>query len=193
MLAPVRTAAPSDSVLVTLAEAKAHCRVDHDDEDTLITAFVKAATAHFDGYSGVLGRALLTQTWQQDFGGFTDGMRLAVGDLISVSSVTYYDTDNTQQTLSANVYAAHSDGIGPFLALKNGQSWPSVYTRKDAVRVTWTAGYGSAAANVPTPIRQAILLLVGHWYENREAVGSDMKEVPMAVNSLVLPFRRVSF
>ncbi|WP_297534627.1 head-tail connector protein [Nitrobacter sp.] len=56
MLTPIRTVAPAE-MPVTLAEAKAHLRVDHDDQDDLITAQIKAATAWFDGYSGILGRA----------------------------------------------------------------------------------------------------------------------------------------
>lgn len=190
MLAPVRTAAPA--ALITTAEAKAQCRIDSSDEDTLIDALISAAISHLDGYSGVLGRALVTQTWQQDFSGFCDKMRLPVGDLIAVTSVTYYDTSNAQQTLASSVYTSFADGLGPYLTLKPDQSWPSIYTRSDAVRVTWTAGYG-AAASVPAAIKQAALLLVSHWYDNRSgvAVGETPTEMPLAVNSLLTPFRRV--
>ena len=76
-LAPVRTVAPVAD-LVSLAEAKAQCRVDDSDSDVLMTALIKAATDHLDGYSGVLGRALITQTWAVDFGGFSDLIRLPV-------------------------------------------------------------------------------------------------------------------
>lgn len=190
MLAPVRTAAPAD--LITTSEAKAQCRIDSTDEDTLVAALISAALSHLDGYSGVMGRALVTQTWQQDFDGFSDKMRLPVGDLIAITSVTYYDASNAQQTLASSVYAAFTDALGPYLALKPNQSWPAVYSRADAVRVTWTAGYGAAAA-VPAAIKQAALLLIAHWYDNRAgvAVGETPTELPLAVNSLLAPFRRV--
>jgi len=192
MLQPVRTVAPTVDV-ITLEEAKTHCRVDGSDEDMLITALIEAATAHLDGYSGTLGRALITQTWRQDFDGFSDFMRLPVGNLQAVSSVTYYDADNATQTLATSVYTSFSDEIGPFITLKPDEEWPTSYTRQDAVRVTWTAGYGTAASNVPGAIRAAMLLLIGHWYTNREAIVSDKTtaELPMAVNTLLAPFRRV--
>ena len=61
MLPPVRTVVPSvDDPLLTTAEAKAHCRVDTSDDDTLIASLVKAATAHLDGWSGILGRCLVS-------------------------------------------------------------------------------------------------------------------------------------
>jgi uncharacterized phiE125 gp8 family phage protein len=119
-------------------------------------------------------------------------MRLPLGDLISVLSVTYYDVNNTQQTLVDTVYTSLSDTSGPFIGRKENQSWPATYTRPDAVRVTWTAGYGAAAANVPMPIRQAVLLLVGHWYENRATVniGNITSIIPFTVDALIAPFRR---
>jgi len=195
-LAPVRTVAPSVP-LVTLSELKQQCRVDHDDEDLLLDGLIKAATAHLDGYSGILGRALLEQTWQLDLCDFPSCLlRLPVGNLISVESITYYDTSNVQQTLSGSTYSALSDRLGPFVALKNGFTWPSVYSRLDAVSVIWKAGYGATAATVPDAIKQGALLLAAHWYSNREAVnvgaGLTAIELPLAVASLTAPYRRVS-
>lgn len=192
MLSPVRTVAPSVTP-ISLTEAKLHLRIDSNDEDALVTALVSSAVAYFDGYSGVLGRALVTQTWQQDFSAFGDMMRLPVGDLLSVVSVSYYDSTNAQQTLGPSVYTAFSDTIGPYITLKPGQAWPSTYARHDAVRITWTAGYGPAAADVPYTLRTAMLLLVGHWYANREAttVGDSASELPLAVASIRAQFCRV--
>lgn len=191
MLAPVLSTAATVKPL-TVDEAKAHLRIDHDDEDAMVGALIDAAVSHVDGYTGILGRALLTQTWRQDFGQFGDRMRLRVGDVISITSVTYYDQDNAQQTLASTVYTTLTDEIGAFLTRKPDQDWPSVYDRPDAVRVTWSAGYGAAAVNVPMAIRQALLLLIGHWYENREAVSAtSMSEMPMAVMSLLRPYRRI--
>jgi len=190
-LAPVRTVAPAAD-LVSLAEAKAQCRVEDSDSDVLITALIKAATDHLDGFSGVLGRALITQTWAVDFGGFSDLMRLPVGNLLAVSSITYYDSANVQQTLASSVWTTFTDARGPYVMLKPGESWPAAYDRPDAVRVTWTAGYGATSASVPAAIKQAALLLVGHWYDNRAAVnvGSSVAEVPFAVDALIAPFIR---
>jgi len=190
MLKPVRTVAPTVSP-VTLAEAKAHCRIDTADDDVLVQALIDTAVSHVDGYSGTLGRALLSQTWRQDFDGFYSKMRLPVGNVLSITSVTYYDADNAVQTLASTYYTALTDGIGPYVAEKPDQSWPSSYTRPDAVSITWTAGYGTTAASVPAAIRHALLLMIGQWYENREAsvIGVSVADLPLAVEALLSPFR----
>jgi uncharacterized phiE125 gp8 family phage protein len=189
MLSPVCTSAPATNP-VTLTEAKSHCRVDHTDDDTLIGLLISAATAHLDGYAGVLGRALVTQTWRQDLESFSDPLRLALGPVASITSVTYYDADNAVQTLAGTVYGLFSDEFGAYLALKPDQTFPSVYSRRDAISVTYVAGVADSA--VPAPIKHAILLMVGHWYANREAVApGQMYDVPMAVDALIRPYRRV--
>lgn len=190
-LAPVRTVAPAKKLL-SIAEAKDHCRVDEGDDDTLIGNLISAATAHLDGYSGVLGRALITQTWRQDFDDFTDCMRLPLAPLGSTVSVTYLDTADSQQTLATSVYEIVTDHFGPFVGLKSGQAWPSTSDLRAAVSITFECGYGADAADVPQALRQAALLLISHWYENREAVTEgNMSMVPMAVDSLIAPYRRV--
>jgi uncharacterized phiE125 gp8 family phage protein len=185
MFRPVRTIAPITAI-VSLVEAKLHCRVDHNDDDTLISGLIEAATSHLDGWQGILGRAVVTQTWRQDFEGFGYPMRLPVGPVQSIVSVGYQDASGADQVVSPADYSILSDEIGAFVALNYGKSWPSVGTRADAVRITYVAG-------LPTPpaaIKQAMLLLIGHWYEHREAVASgNMSEVPMAVNSLIASFR----
>lgn len=190
MLAPVRTAAPA-VLPVSLDEAKAHLRVDGTDEDNLITNLIKAATSYVDGYAGILGRALITQTWRRDFSTFADMMRLPVRDAISISSITYYDTANASQTLATTVYQLLADEGGPYAALKPDQTWPSCYSRADAVRVTWTAGYGAAATDVPDAIKQALLLIIGDYYRSREnnVIGTINSELPMASRHLLAPFR----
>lgn len=193
MLRPVRTVAPSVAP-VSAADLKAQTRVDYADDDAYLTSLISAAVSHLDGYSGILGRALVSQTWVQDFEAFTDVMRLPIGDLISVTSVQYYDASNAQQTASGSLYKAFTDERGPYVKLLSGQSWPSTYSRDDAVRITWTAGFGTAATDVPDAIRHAIKLLAADWYQNREAVGQGgFEELPNSVRALISPFRMVGF
>ncbi|WP_040676142.1 head-tail connector protein [Nitrobacter sp. Nb-311A] len=186
MLTPIRTVAPAE-MPVTLAEAKAHLRVDHDDQDDLITAQIKAATAWFDGYSGILGRALITQTWRQDFASFTDRLNLPLSPVISLVGVTYYDTDNLQQTLEAGSYELFADARGAYVTLRPGQVWPVTFYRPDAVTVTFTAGFG-AAADVPEPIRQAILLIVQRLFDGTDT--SIDVAIDRTVHALIAPYRR---
>lgn len=192
MLAPVRTAAPA-ALPVTLAEAKAHARVDHDDENAVITAMLSAAVERLDGWSGILGRALVTQTWRQDYEGFADVLRLPLFPCASVASVTYLDAAGTTQTASASLYDLRSDERGPFVKLKRNAVWPATGDHDYPVSVT--AVYGQAAADVPAPIKSAILLMTGDLYENREtATTGRASAVPMSVtvDRLLAPYRRTN-
>lgn len=190
MHAPVLVT-PAAATPVSLTEAKAHLRVDHTSEDTLITSLVEAATAHLDGYSGILGRALVTQTWRQDFDGFWHCLRLPI-PAATVSALKWTDDADTpaETTIAASNYELQNDALGSFVRLIDDFVYPSNLAETRAVRVTFTAGYGAASA-VPGSIKAAILLLVGHWYANREAVGESMSELPMAVDALLAPYRRV--
>lgn len=187
MLAPVRTSAPATTP-ITLTEAKAHLRVGHTAEDTLIGIYIDAATAVLDGWTGILGRCMVTQTWRQDFDGFYDDMRLPFPDVQSVT-VAYYDSTNTSQTLSGSVYTLVNDAGGARIELAYNQTFPATYDRPDAVRVTMVAGYGAASA-VPAALKAAMLLHVGVMFTARgDADGSG--ELPPAYHALVAPYRVV--
>jgi uncharacterized phiE125 gp8 family phage protein len=189
VLAPVLVTAPA-SAIVTVAEAKAHMAVDHVEDDALIGSLIDAATAHLDGWTGVLGRALVTQTWRQSFPCFQDMLRLRLGPVASITSVGYVDPARATQTASSSLYTLLADDLGAFVWLKEGATWPSTIDEPDAVTVTYVAGV--AAAAVPKAIRQAILLLAGQWYRSREATGDVAAvELPFAVSALIAPYRRV--
>lgn len=170
---------------VSLAEAKAHLRVTHSDEDAVITGLIEAATSHFDGH-GELGRAMITQTWAQWVNQAPGWVRLRMGPFLSLVSVEYYDTDNALQTATLSDFEIWRDGDFVTLKPKKDFTWPEAYTRPDAIKITYTAGFGGAGSDVPQSIRHAILLTVGHLFENREASTDVRKEaLPMAVEALI--------
>lgn len=170
---------------ITLAEVKAHLRVDHSHEDTLIAGVLSAAVAHFDGL-GVLGRAIITQDWAQWFRKSSEWVRLDMGKFQSLVSVEYYDSDNVLQTATLSDYETSKHGDFVLVGPARNASWPTTYDRQDAIKVTYRAGYGDTADDVPASVRHAILLTVGHWYEHRMAVSEESyKEVPLAVSALI--------
>lgn len=185
--APVLVKAPA-TLPVTLEQAKTHCRVDGTDEDELISSLIAAATGYLDGWSGILGRCLVTQTWRQDFDRLERELRLPML-AASIASITYVEASGTTNTYDVPTHALKTDELGSFVDIEcTGLPAPATNTR---VGVTFIAG--SAPDEVAAPIRQALLLLIGHWYTNREAVAqSTFKELPMAVSSLLAPYRRVS-
>lgn len=182
-----RKTAP-ETAPVDLTAIKAHCRVTSHEQDAVLTGYVDAAVEWVEQYTG---RALLTQTWQMSLPGFPCRVWLPfAAPLGAVSAITYYDTANVLQTLSASVYTAPAFAEPAYVMKVDTQSWPSVASRDDAVRIEWTAGWSSAEA-VPPALRQAVQLLAGHWYENRETtlVGVTSKEIEFAVTALCAPFR----
>lgn len=188
---PVRITAPA-AFPVTLADAKAHLRVDHSDSDAMITAYLEAATVHLDGYGGVLGRALINQEWRQDFDGFCRILRLPLPN-VSAAAVTYDDADGVEQTVSSGSFRILSDHLSSYVAASLDTVWPSARLDAGSVRVTFTAGYGAAPADVPASLRSAILLMVGDLYENRATVserGSGRIDMSTTVNALIAPYRR---
>jgi uncharacterized phiE125 gp8 family phage protein len=179
--------------LITLDEAKAHCRVDHTDDDTLIESIVEAVTSHLDGYHGMTHRALVTQRWEDAFTCFDGDMRLTQSPCASIVSVTYTDGAGSDLVIDSAQYAVLTDIIGSFVIPAPGLSWPMASAiRRDAVRIRYDAG--QSAADVPASIKAAALLMIGDLYRNREtaAIGAQASEIPMSatVNALLAPFRR---
>jgi len=187
-----RVTAPGETP-VSLAEAKVHLRVDSNDENDLITSLIEAATGHLDGRAGILGRPIVTQSWRLDTLGPVGGrVMIGIADVQSVTSVKYL-VSGSELTWSSAEYRLGRAGLSSwFVEAKDGYSFPAADDQEDAFRVTFVAGFG-ASEDVPAPIKQAILLLVGHWYANREALAnSTMTELPLAVAALTAPFRRVA-
>lgn len=171
---------------ITLAEAKAQCRVDLDDEDDLITGYIAAARRWCEKIDR---RAYLTQTWQLWLDAWPAGNEITLRKppLQSVSSIVYYDDADTATTLAASNYYVDTVSEPGRVVLRSTASWPST-TLRDAngVCVTFVAGW-AAAADVPQPIRQALRLIVGHWYENREAasLGAVSREIELGARALL--------
>ena len=170
---------------VTLTEAKTHLRITSSDDDTYITALIVAAREWCETYTG---RQFVTATYTATMEAFSDSrIVLPKPPLISVTSVKYYDTANAQQTLSATYYASLTHATPGYVELNYNYSWPSTYTRSDAVEIIYTAGYGATAASVPDCVKHAMKILVSHMYEMREpiVIGASINDVPLSIKSLL--------
>jgi uncharacterized phiE125 gp8 family phage protein len=176
---------------ITLAEVKSHARIDHSDDDAMLQTLIDAAVSHLDGYSGLLGRCMITQTWELYYDAFPCGdLRIPLGKLISVTSVEYVDpVTELYVTWDAANYEIDNVSLDGWVIPVD--AWPTVFDTSNAVRVTFTAGYGATAAEVPAAVRQAMLMLIGHWYANRESVtiGETPADLPMAFDALLVNHR----
>lgn len=189
MLLPVRTVAPV-APLLTAAEIKAQSRVEVSDEDALISAIGVSIAATLDGHAGILGRALITQTWTQALDGFGDMIRLPLAPVQS-AAIGYVDADGASQSL-ADAYRLHEDVISPYLRRVENATLPSVATRDDAVTITMICGYGDASTDVPADIIHAAKLMASHFFDHREAVGvMQFHELPMGARWLLERYRMV--
>ena len=185
---PERVTAPATGLL-TLDEVKEFLRIEADEleEDTRLSSLIASAEATLDGYSGLLGRALIDQQWRQRFDDFPacDRLPLPLGLVRTAPVVTYRDTLGGEQTFTA--FHLVTTALGPAIELEDGATWPQTATRPDAVTVTWTAGYGPDPEDVPEIFRTAALQLIAHWYATREAVnvGNIVTEIPWGLRQTI--------
>lgn len=177
--------------VVDVPTAKTQMHVDTSADDVKIEMLLAAATQRMDGADGILGRALMPQTWQMQLMDWPAAyIEIPLPPLIRITSIAYLDPGGAEITLDPSLYRVVNMGSKRSRILRAiGTTWPPVATgQPDAVSITFDAGYEDAAspANnpVPEPIRQAIVLLADDWY-NRGA----QADLPEAVASLISPYR----
>lgn len=179
---------------VTLAEAKAHLRLEHDLDDAYVTQLIVAARQYVEK---ICWRALVSQTWELVLNEFpvSDYIELPKGELRSITSVTYVDANGATQTWDAANYEVDSVTIPGRIRLGYLLSWPSgSRTVWNAVTIRYVVGWANAAA-VPAPIKQAVLLLVSQLYEHRtpEVLGTIVSPVAFSFSALLSPYRLARF
>jgi uncharacterized phiE125 gp8 family phage protein len=178
---------------ITATEAKLHCRVDHSTEDAIFTRLIETARIQCEQISG---RSFITRTYTAylDNWPYMTRFELPYPPLASITSVKYYDAaGSSAATFASSNYEVDTNSEPGRFALKSTATWPSVTLRElNGVEIIYTAGYGVADA-VPDQYKQAMLLLIGHLYENRESVvvqqGVSLVQVPQAVEWLLLTDR----
>jgi uncharacterized phiE125 gp8 family phage protein len=179
--------APPAEEPVTLADARAHLRLDAVEEDALLQALVTAARTALEAETR---RAFVTQQWRLTLDDWPSRpIELPLAPVAEVTAVKVALLSGAMLTIDPAFYEVDAKGEPPRLAAKRGQAWPMPATRLAGIEVEFTAGYGDGAA-VPQPLKQALLLLVAHWFENRAPVGGG-RELPLTVSALVAPYRRM--
>jgi len=190
---------------VTISEAKAHCRVDIDNDDGLIAGYLLAARylVEHEIHRPIVSRMYdYTIDWCWPARNGRAWIELPCPPLLGVRSVSYVDGSGVTQVLSTNLYTVMTNRPKGVITSAYNATWPDVRPQVEAVTVRFVAGYTDfvddsvspsvyfVGEGVPDPLRQAILMLVGHWYENRETVviGQAMN-IPYAVEALISGYR----
>jgi uncharacterized phiE125 gp8 family phage protein len=175
---------------ITLAEAKAHCRIEHDAEDMLIASLILAARLHIEQSLDI---ALVSQGWSLYLDAWPRGahVELPLAPLIGVASIKTYDAADDETIIDPGDYSIDTASRRPRIAFGSDASRPVPGRALNGIEIAFTAGYGAAADDVPMPIRQALKMLVAHWYEAREPVAIEQhaESVPATVAGLIAPYR----
>ena len=174
---------------LSLAEAKAFLRVEHSDDDALIAALAAGSRIHVETQTR---RALITQHWRLSFDGWPEEGRIAIrpGPLQEVTAARVLDFDGNAHAIDLQSFVADRGASALAFA---PWAMPQPGRLAAGIELDVTVGYGDAAADVPEPLRQAIRLLVAHWYENRglAAIGT-VTVLPTTVAALIAPYRMLS-
>jgi uncharacterized phiE125 gp8 family phage protein len=169
---------------VLLLEAKAHLRLDGAEEDALLGALIAAARTAVETETR---RVLIEQRWRAFVEAWPPGgVKLPVAPALSVEAVRAIDGEGVATGLDPSDYEFDAaDGSLRLLAPAAGA---------ERYEIDFSAGYGDAGEDVPGPLRQAMLMLITHWFEHRTAVavGDAPAETPLGWRSLVTPYRRMS-
>jgi uncharacterized phiE125 gp8 family phage protein len=167
--------------MITLAEAKLHCRVDHDHEDDLIASLIGTAISVIEDRTG---RVLVSRESTLVIDRFVDVIELPESPVKAVTSIRYLDKSNIEQLFAD--YWLDTRPLKAKLVPADGFQWPAAGSKQGGIIITYTVGYES----LPKALKQAALLLIGTFYEHRESV-SDAQHyvVPGTVKMLIEPYR----
>ncbi len=173
---------------VTLAQAKAFLKVDDTAEDGLTTTLITAARLHVEG---VTGKALLSQTWRVCLDAWPDNrlVKLPISPLINITAITAYDDEGVGYAIAAAQFYAEPTRL--LLPLRVA-GMPTI-RQLGGIEIDYVAGFGSAAEDVPGDIIQAMLMLIGYWFEHRDAVivAGTGAVVPSGFDRLVAHYQSV--
>lgn len=199
---------------VSVDEVKAFVRQDLTDDDTLFRSLIAAAREHVEKLAG---RVMISQAWEGVLDGWPGGGASAgdgwfsgvieapvtfareYGDTIDIpmgpiqsATVSTIDEDGTKTAFSG-AYLDKMDGSSARLILKRDQSWPDLARDQAGVVVSFVAGYGNTAVDVPGDLKAAIRILVAHWYDNRVPVAEQATApVPHTLSAILAPYRSLN-
>lgn len=174
-----------DTLLITLRDVKNHLRIMHDTEDALIQGYLDTAIFHYEDFTGrIVNVAEFRCTLDQfpQSGKLIELMRYPVRE---IKEIKFVDAVGVGQVLALD--SCRIDYSEPLrLAPALNKSWPVTAPVLGAVTIKFDCGYADAVSLRPSA-RQSILMMAGHFYNNRESVvvGRVTNEVPQSARLLM--------
>lgn len=176
---------------VALADARLHLRVDTTDDDSFISSLITTSRLQVEA---ALGLGLMTQIWllQADCWPLNGLVELPLRPVQSVDEIRVLDADGNATVLDSISYAVDLNSDRPRIASRTGY-WPIPGARLNGIEIEFSVGFGAESSAVPDDIRQALLLLIAHWYEHRglEPGDTNPTSIPNAISSLLTPYKAV--
>jgi len=170
---------------ITLDEAKVHLGVTISEHDAMIGSLITSARQRYEAETGL---QLINATWKMYLDKFINPIKIFRCPVASITSIAYTDTDGNSQTLTEGTdfevdLISYPARIVPYY----GTSFPSVCDGVNKVIITFASGFGATAATVNKVHKQAILMILAHYYENREdvIVGRIATALPQASQRII--------
>ncbi|WP_299312368.1 head-tail connector protein [uncultured Halomonas sp.] len=181
--------------MITLADAKLHLRLitsleeaeAYTAEDGLVQGLIDAAYDHAYQITRVRFRPSTETLVLDGFPSGSESILLPWTPVTGIDSLEYVDPEGVEQSLDAEALRLDARPIYPTLAPQWGSEWPATIGEPESVTITAAVGH----EHTPGDVRAALLLLIGHLYENREAVvvGTSASQVPLGVEILLAPHK----
>lgn len=177
---------------ISVAEAKLFLRIDNDVENEVVAALITTARLHVERLTR---RIILEQRWRL----YLDEMpkdnlvKISLGPVREVTQVTFYNADGEPSIIPPEDYVVDMSSVPSRIKFRVA-SMPCAARAINGYEIDFIVGFGATTLEVPHDLRQAILMLVAHWYENRSAVSGDMSPAatPKGVSDLIQPYRVVN-
>ena len=177
---------------LSLAEAKEHLKVEVDVDDNLISRLITTARQHVEKQ---IDKVMIDQTWLiylSDWPG-TSEVKLPVAPISAVNDLRTWSSDGIASTVDPSHYYADLADTPQRLVLRGSRIWLKPSQVANGIEIEVIAGYGPDGVSVPAPLRTAMLLLIAHWYENRQpdCAGAVGGSIATSLQSLLAPYKRV--
>jgi uncharacterized phiE125 gp8 family phage protein len=172
---------------VSLDAVKAHLKITDDSENEVVAGFIKKAVDFLESRHAL---SFTDQTFEMRLDSFPCGeIEIPIRPVLSVESVRYRPADaGAEAALATSEYEVDTKSFLAAVYPAYSKAWPSTLCIRNAVTVTFKAGYGTAAEHVPARIKEALLLLIGHYHQNREATlagGPPAEAIVFGVDALL--------
>ena len=169
---------------ISLAEAKAHLRVTHNDDDAYITTLIRTARASIEAQTGL---CLISQAWSVFLDDWPEQgvIELPLAPVLDIADIKVYGDDDTFAIIDPAHYYEDKVSRPARIILRGSRSWAAPGRVANGIEILLTVGFTS----VPEPLREAMLQLVGHWHETRGDDAADDR--PPGLGQLIQPYREL--